>query len=552
MQVARRCWRTLGPLLACLSFLALGCPEATAAALTSVSLTPGDPTANSSSGTSYTLSLSGASATTARCIAVRFEGNDGTVPAPSSPVWQFQGGSTTDGTKITLNQAGQNFIGSIATYRAGIPAEGFHATFDGYMAGGGADGMTFSFLDPDAYGGFAGGNGGGLGYVGLTGIAVAMDTFQNTYDPSSNFIGIANGGTGSDVNYVATNTSVPSLRTTHTYDITYNSGVLVVKIDNVQYLSQAIAVPARFIPAFTAGTGGSSDEHSVTNVVMTYKGGGASGTSPAMPGGMIVNSASATLTGSTAVTAGNWGTPSQNQDRLAWTYGAGQSISAGTLVINGIGHNPALAGTYYAQLSTYSDTLCSTPIDSATVAFAITSAVTVTVDVDPVLNFAVAGYNAGTCNGATIDVGSSAATSVSLGHITDVTTHVAGQTLSTTTNAPGGFTVNVRATGALTDSLGNTISNWTGTNANPTAFPGAGTSAFAYTTDHALSSAGAGATRFQTNKWAALSPTNAEIAYVAAGYVSDTTHVCYQVAASTSTKAGTYSTTVIYTAVPLY
>jgi hypothetical protein len=525
--------------------------NADAATLTAFSVTPADPSANSAVATTYSLAFSGTSGTAAKCIRLRFEGDDATLPAPSNSAWQFQGGSTTDGSAVTLTTASQSFTGSIGAYRVPLPSEGFHATFDGYIGGGGgADGMTFTFLDGYAYGGYAGADGGGLGYSGLNGVAVTMDTWMNDADPSSNFMGIATSGTGSAITYAATNTSVPSLRTTHAYDIAYNAGQLVVKVDGVQYFNQTIALPAVIMPSFTAGTGGASDQHSVSNIVMTYEGGGVGGTSSTMPNGMVIGTSS--LSGSTAITPGNWGNATQTLDTLKWTYNTGESLSAGTLVINGITHNPVLAGTYYAQLSTFSDNTCTTEIDNAVAAFAFTNNVQVQVQVDPLLVFSVAGYNAGTCNGATIDVAASTATAVSLGHVTASTSHIAGQTLSLTTNAPSGYTVYARYAGAMNDGAGHTIADWTGTNANPTSFPSPGTAAFAYTTDHALSSAGAGTTRFQANKWAAMTTSNAEIAYVATGYISDTTHVCYQATASTSTKAGAYTTTVIYIAVPTF
>jgi hypothetical protein len=473
------------------------------------------------------------------------------VPAPGQAGWQFQGGAVTDGSTITLTQPAQTFVGSIAAYRSSMPSEGFHVTFDGYMGGGGgADGMTFALLDADAYGGFAGSSGGGLGYSGLSGIAVTMDTFANGSDPSSNFMGIATSGSGSDITYVATDTSVPGLRANRSYEIEYTGGHLIVHIDGVQVFDQVIAVPSKMIPAFTAGTGGSADEHSVSNIVMTYEGGGAAGTSPVMPAGMSVSTSS--LASSTAITPGNWGNAAQNQDALSWTYATGETVSAGTLVVNGISHNPTLAGTYYAQLITYSDVGCTTSVDSASAAFVITNEVEVEVDISPALLFSVAGYNAGTCNGATIDATSSTPTAVPFGDVTSAVNRVAAQTLSVSTNAVNGYTVYARTSGVMTSAGGDTVADWTGTNANPTTFPNAGTEAFGYSTDDTLSAAGAGTTRFQSDKWAGFTGTNFEVSYASSGYVSDTTHVCYQIGVSTATAAGAYSTKVIFTAVPSY
>jgi len=60
-------------------------------------------------------------------------------------------------------------------------------------ANGSASGSAL-FADPDRGGhrhSLAVG-GGGLGYSGIPGIAVGLDTFQNADDPSSNFVAVSN------------------------------------------------------------------------------------------------------------------------------------------------------------------------------------------------------------------------------------------------------------------------------------------------------------------------------------------------------------------------
>lgn len=57
--------------------------------------------------------------------------------------------------------------------------------------------MTFALLDPARSTTSAPGfKGGGLGYGGLNGVAVTLDTCRNSGDPSSNFVGVATGGSG--------------------------------------------------------------------------------------------------------------------------------------------------------------------------------------------------------------------------------------------------------------------------------------------------------------------------------------------------------------------
>jgi alpha-tubulin suppressor-like RCC1 family protein len=172
----------------------------------------------------------------------------------------------------------------------------------------------------------------------------------------------------------------------------------------------------------------------------------------------------------------------------------------------------------------------------------------ITVTVNPFFNFVVTGYNSGTCNGATITSTSSTGTAMPLRPTTGANA-IAGQTLTISSNAGGGYTIFARSTGALSDGNGNTIPDWTGTNGVPVAFPAAGNAHFGYTTDHALSGSAA---RFQTDKWAGFSGANAEVSHSATVVSSDETHLCVQAGISGATAAGVYTTTLIYTAVPTF
>jgi hypothetical protein len=96
----------------------------------------------------------------------------------------------------------------------------------------------------------------------------------------------------------------------------------------------------------------------------------------------------------------------------------------------------------------------------------------------------------------------------------------------------------------------NTIADHTGTNAAPTVFTSVGTESFGYTTNDATLGTGT-AGRFSSNKWAAFTSSPLEVAYNSAP-VSETIRVGYQTGISSTTKAGTYTTTVIYVATPTY
>ncbi len=106
-------------------------------------------------------------------------------------------------TQTTNYQAGSAF------WPTPVPGSGISAAFDAYIGpGSGADGMTFTLADastsqPTALGVM----GGGEGFSGVDGIAVSLDTWQNSSDPATNFVGIATTNTPQQaLNYVSTDT----------------------------------------------------------------------------------------------------------------------------------------------------------------------------------------------------------------------------------------------------------------------------------------------------------------------------------------------------------
>ncbi len=205
---------------------------------------------------------------------------------------------------------------------------------------------------------------------------------------------------------------------------------------------------------------------------------------------------------------------------------------------------------YFGKVTTYTDNTCATPVDTTTVEFIYTTGQSVSVSVDPSLTFSVAGTASSTaCNGATSNV---TTTSSTFGTVTSSTNKIAVQNLTVTTNASSGYTTYVRYTAPPT-SGSNTIADHSGTNASPTAFSAAGTAAFGYTTNDATLGTGT-ANRFTSTPdvWAAYTTSNAEVAYSATGASSQTTCVGHEVGISGTTPAGSYTTTVVYTATPVY
>src|SRR5207302_6204654 len=136
------------------------------------------------------------------------------------------------------------------------------------------------------------------------------------------------------------------------------------------------------------------------------------------------------------------------------------------------------------------------PVDSVVGAYIFTNGQAVSLTVDPILSFTVAGTASATaCNSATSNVVTTA-TTIPLGTPTTAANKIAVQNLTVSTNGAGGYTVYTRYTAKPTSGA-NVIADWTGTNAAPTSFPAAGTEAFGYTSNDATLGTGTAA-RFTT------------------------------------------------------
>lgn len=281
-------------------------------------------------------------------------------------------------------------------------------------------------------------------------------------------------------------------------------------------------------------------------------------TGSGVPTGMSTNGGGTLLdtAGTTFVpTPASWTLNKPANGTLTLTNAAGESpASAATrrVSINGIVNSSVADTKFWLRFNTYSNADCATgPVDSTSILFILTNASTLSLTVDQTLTFTVNPVASGqACNGAT-STQASTSTTIPFGTVTAAGNAVVCQDLTAATNATSGYTIFARYTGQPTNTLAQTIANHTGSNALPTVFSAAGTEAYGYTTnDFTLGTGTAG--RFNANLWAAMTTTNAEVAYEAAGVNSTTYRIGHQAGVSTLTRPGTYTTTVIYTCTPVY
>ncbi len=194
--------------------------------------------------------------------------------APPGGGWRLNGKAQMSGSSLQLTPAAPNLAGS-AVYPVPVPSDGLKAQFTAQIGGGtGADGLTFSLLDPATSSPSSlGGSGWKLGFGGLSGVAIVLDTFQDPGDPSGNFIGIATGVNGGSLAFAQTNSQIPPLRQgSHTVGVSVSGGTITVTLDGIQYLSAAVNLPPQVLVSFTGSTATQTDVHTVSGVAITAGG----------------------------------------------------------------------------------------------------------------------------------------------------------------------------------------------------------------------------------------------------------------------------------------
>ncbi len=248
------------------------------------------------------------------------------------------------------------------------------------------------------------------------------------------------------------------------------------------------------------------------------------------------------------------------------TTPATESTQAKTVSYTGITNQSTTNSSFYARITTYSDT-GSTVIDGPTSVAAATLATTsiaVSATVDSTFTFTVAGVSSGgSVNGATLDITTGAAT-VPFATLSSATPKVGAHDLTVSTNANNGYTVTVKALAdpPLVDGSKN-IDKYSGTNASPTTWsspagttPNTNTGYFGYTTNDSTLGTGT-ADRFTSsggNKWAGPTTSPLEVMYGAGSTAGagDTARVGWQAEVNTYQPNGGYTGTVILVATPTF
>ena len=231
------------------------------------------PTTVGAAAASWTFAGSDGSTAT---IALRGTGARAKVlPDPSAGGWTVNGTAAISGSALQLTASDATFAAGSAFFPTAVPSGYLDVSFDAAIGGGGgADGLTLALADPAGTTPTSVGlSGSGLGWSGINGVAVALDTFANGTDPSNNFVGVATGvdpANPANLTWKATATGVPDLRAaTRHIQVHVALGQLTVSVDGVPVITTAVTLSPTTLIGFTGGSGLITDRHAVSNVVVT-------------------------------------------------------------------------------------------------------------------------------------------------------------------------------------------------------------------------------------------------------------------------------------------
>jgi hypothetical protein len=205
-------------------------------------------------------------------------GSIDTLPDFSSGTWTANGTAVVSGNTATLTTDGQNSAAGDVINPQTMSPYGINATFTESISGAastGADGLTFALLDSSATTvNSLGSDGSSLGVGGLPAVFVSFQTYSGNGVYAGNYVSVGTSAAGSSgLALLGTNKSIPTLRgTPHTIGIQVTAdGYVVVSIDGVQVLDVAVpSLPPSVRVAYTAGTGGLTDTHAISDPTVTY------------------------------------------------------------------------------------------------------------------------------------------------------------------------------------------------------------------------------------------------------------------------------------------
>jgi hypothetical protein len=198
--------------------------------------------------------------------------------------WTLQGNATYDANnqRLQLTSPDNNAAGS-AFYNEPLYTVAFDVRFNFRINdGGGADGMAFVLAHSGStaglgpFGNGVANTGYGLGYYGMDGFAVELDTFQNigNGDPDNNHVGFMRTADGTHLLTGTPPTPALHSSTVRLAHVRFTGTHITVEIDGTKTIDADLPALTNFNPGsfyfgLTGASGGITDRHTVTNFDLT-------------------------------------------------------------------------------------------------------------------------------------------------------------------------------------------------------------------------------------------------------------------------------------------
>lgn len=193
--------------------------------------------------------------------------------------WNFEGSANWDFTNkvLELTPAQTGLVGTAFNTVDTVSGYQVEIGFDFYIGdGSGADGLTLTALDVDRMTTFLGESGQGLGYGGLPGWTIEIDTYYNGVNADStsddHLMFTFDGVLSNKVLWAA----LPEMEDTgwHFMDVKVDAPHVYVAVDSIVYFDSDIDGWNEFnaVVGFTAGTGGATNRHLVRGLIISEKG----------------------------------------------------------------------------------------------------------------------------------------------------------------------------------------------------------------------------------------------------------------------------------------
>jgi hypothetical protein len=190
--------------------------------------------------------------------------------------WNFEGSARWDAANgwVELTAPVGNVAGTAFQTASTVSADNVNVSFSFYVSGGsGADGISVTALDVARMTGFVGETGGGIGYIGMPGWTVEVDTWHNpeNNDPTpEDHVSVHVDGNARNVLAWAT---LPEMEDNawHTMDLSVVGSQVTVRIDGTLAIDQSVPeiTPFSAYVGFTAATGGATNYHLIDALEVT-------------------------------------------------------------------------------------------------------------------------------------------------------------------------------------------------------------------------------------------------------------------------------------------